>query len=204
MERSSFPHVLWSGRASRSTAAALRARVMERSSFMLDRRGLYSREPRRELSAVTYYRTPPRLQNVDYRLPRTYFLTFCVKDRARVFSDAVAAEIACKRIRQFRNDGWYWLYAYCVMPDHVHMLMRAREKGVRLSRIVAMIRSAISHDVRRLTRDFAWQRGYHERIVREGDDSDAALAYALNNPFRASLVPAGEVYRFCGVVDQWR
>src|SRR5450631_1407711 len=98
---------------------------------------------------MKHFRAPPRLETVDYRAARSYLVTFCVKNRTKKFSDPILATIACRWIKSFRDSGWYWLYAYCVMPDHVHVAMRVRDHNVHLSRIVAMIRSGILFEVRR-------------------------------------------------------
>ena len=183
----------------RSTCA-LRAGAVD---IHVDRRGLARSHVTREIGAMRYFRTPPRLTAVDYIIARTYLITFCTAGRKRAFSDPVLASIACRRIRHFRDAGHYWLYAYTVMPDHVHAVIRARNTGLHLSRIVATLRSAISIDVRRYASDFSWQRGYHERILHEPDDVHAAVDYVLENPVRAALVSRGERYRFSGVVDMW-
>jgi putative transposase len=153
---------------------------------------------------VRNHRTPPRLENVDYRAARSYLVTFCLKNRAKKFSDPILASIACRWIRTCRDAGWYWLYAYCVMPDHIHIAMRVRDKKVHLSRIVAMIRSGILCEARRHDSSFCWQRGFDDRIVRVDDDSTEIVRYVLANPRRAGLTRGEETYPFCGVVDIWR
>jgi putative transposase len=184
---------------------------------MVDRRGptdgavdLCGRPPRpgpstrpRDYSAVRYYRTPPRLEYVDYTKNRSYMVTFCVADRSRVFSDSRLAAIAVDRIKHYRNAGWYWLYAYCVMPDHIHIVLRTCTGKRHLSRIVAVIRSAILCEARRMSGSFRWQRGYHERIVRDGDDSADLVTYVLRNPYRAGIAAEDQPHRFAGVIDSF-
>jgi REP-associated tyrosine transposase len=131
-------------------------------------------------------------------------LTFCVSRRKQAFSDPVLASIACKWIRHFRDTGYFWLYAYVVMFDHVHVVCRLQKRDMHLSRIVAMLRSAMLVELRRYTSGFSWQRGYHERIVREGDDITKLVDYVLANPARAGIVKNGQQYAFAGFVDRWR
>ena len=149
-------------------------------------------------------RTPARLENVDYRAGRTYFVTFCAKGRHRAFADELVASIACHWIRHFCEKGWYWLYGYAVMPEHVHLVLRVRDRGMHLSRIVGMIKSAITCEVRRVDRCLMWQRGYHERIVRAHEDCEALVQYVLDNPVRRNLVAPGEQYPFSGILQSWR
>ena len=153
---------------------------------------------------MEYPKVPPRLNGANYELPRTYFVTFCVFERAPIFADARLAQIACKWIKHFSQGRWYWLYAFAVMPDHIHLVLRLSERGAHLSRVVAMIRSAIRCECRRLYRDFRWQRGYHDRIIRKSDDCQAMVAYVLANPSRLRLVHPDEQYPFSGIIDSWR
>jgi len=175
-----------------------------RTLTFLTASALYAPLRGREIARMEQYRTPPRLENVDYRANRSYLVTFCVRDRAKSFSDPLLASIACRWLRTFRDAGWYWLYAYCVMPDHIHIAMRIRDRSVHLSRVVAMIRSGILCEVRRHDDVFAWQRGYHDRIVRAKQDSTEIVRYVLANPRRAGLTHGDEAYPFSGVVDIWR
>src|SRR5690348_973721 len=150
------------------------------------------------------FRTPPRLETVDYRQIRTYLVTFCVARRSRAFEHPTLASIAARWIQHFRNSGFYWLYGFVVMPDHVHVVMRPQRAGTHLSTIVAMIKSASLVEIRRYSTGFRWQRGYHERIVREADDIEGMVDYVLQNPARAGLVRPDQLYPFAGVIDSWR
>ena len=67
-----------------------------------------------------------------------------------------------------------------------------------------MIKSASMVEIRRYSAGFRWQRGYHERIVREADDIESMVNYVLQNPSRAGLIGSDELYPFAGVIDSWR
>ena len=131
-------------------------------------------------------------------------LTFCVAKRARVFEDHRLADIAVRMIKNLRDAGWYWLYAYCVMPDHVHVVLRLRAADRHLSRIVATMKSVIVIAARDISRTVRWQRGYHDRIVRDYEDSSEVVRYVLQNPERAGLVQQGVPYAFAGVIDSYQ
>ena len=98
-----------------------------------------------------------------------------------------------------RAAGLYWLYAYCVMPDHIHLY--ARTRGTRhLSRIIAGLKIDISRTV---GGGFEWQRGYFERIIRGDIAPGKVVEYILLNPVRAGLVKRAEDYVFTAVVDRY-
>jgi len=103
-------------------------------------------------------------------------------------------------ILRYRNEGRYYLYAYVVMPDHVHILLKLGTSA--LYTIVATIKATIKHDVRHFT-NLNWQPGFHDRIKRDYDGSGDFARYTLNNPVRAGLCKAPGEYPFLGTPDCW-
>jgi REP element-mobilizing transposase RayT len=154
----------------------------------------------RHIKVLKFYRTPPRLPGVDYRQPRTYFVTFCVQHREPVFSKPAAARTACDVLVDLRNRGSYSLYGYCVMPDHVHLVIKLAEHGKPLSRVIAQLKAGILFECRKQSIKLVWQRGYYDRVGRP-NESRTLLHYVLQNPARAGLVRGDERYEYVGVVD---
>ena len=147
---------------------------------------------------------PPRLKGLDYASPRAYFVTFCVSERRKIFARAEAAEIARNQILAFRHAGWYWLHAYAVMPNHVHLLLRLVDTGRRLGRTIGMLKSAILYRARGIGIEFSWQSDFVDHVVREHEDASEIVEYILRNPERAGLVPQGARYEYCGVLDRFK
>ena len=90
------------------------------------------------------------------------------------------------------------MIAYCVMPDHVHLLLQARADD-------ADLRAAI-HDFKRRT-GFAWKRrkgqclwqeGFHDYVLRDEDSLAGLVRYVVNNPIRARLVEDVTKYPYVG------
>lgn len=150
-----------------------------------------------------YPRRIPRLKNFDYCSPHSYFVTFGTKHQVHVFRDEITASVARDTIFEFRQRGWYALYAYCVMPNHVHLVLKLLGGKRSLSRVVATIKSAIRVRCADRQRSVIWQGGFHDRVVREYEKSDEFIRYVLLNPVRAGLVEHLDEYRFGGIVDAW-
>jgi putative transposase len=127
----------------------------------------------------------------------------CVLGRQTIFGEPKLARIALGEIIAHRSFGWYWLHAYAIMPDHVHLLIKLIQTGRSLGRTIGVLKSAILHKVRRNGADFQWQESFYDRILRDGDDGAKIAAYILANPERARLVAQGEAYPFCGIVDRY-
>jgi len=146
-------------------------------------------------------RRPPRLAGFNYRVERTYYTTFTTWKRIPTFADPAIAMAACRVILRYRNEGRYYLYAYVVMPDHVHILLKLRTGA--LFTIVATIKATIKHDVRHLAK-LNWQPGFHDRIKRDYEESGDFVRYTLNNPVRAGLCKDPSEYPFLGTPDCWK
>lgn len=77
------------------------------------------------------------------------------------------------------------------MPNHVHALLYAGG-GIRptqgsmprnpLGDAVGLYKSRVANLVRAAGIPFAWQTGYHDRIVAAGGEWDTAVAYIRRNP----------------------
>jgi REP element-mobilizing transposase RayT len=66
---------------------------------------------------------PPRIDGFSYVGFYRYFLTFCTFDRRDTFTDIALGQSV---VRQFRRTSGRWkfaLLAYCLMPDHAHLLV---------------------------------------------------------------------------------
>lgn len=101
----------------------------------------------------------------------------------------------------FRGDGGrYRLLAWCIMPNHVHVLIEPR---YALPRIVQSWKSfvgrwALSHNARLglgIPVGALWMRGYWDRYIRDERHFNAAIDYIHTNPVKAGL---------CGAAEQWR
>jgi putative transposase len=144
-----------------------------------------------------------RLKGFDYTAQRSYFVTFVVRDRRAVFFDAGAAKAVIRAMMFYRARNWYWLYGYCVMPDHVHLVLRPQSNRRDLATIVGQIKRAASHYCRQEGFFFMWQDGFHDRIVREYETSAEMVEYVLLNPVRAGLVSDFAAYPYSGRPDSF-
>lgn len=87
------------------------------------------------------------------------------------------------------DEQRYRLLAWCVMPNHVHVLIETRD-GCPLSRVVQGWKSFTSklinqHLVRTGT---VWMREYFDRYIRDDRHLAAVTAYIHGNPVKAGLV----------------
>ncbi len=89
----------------------------------------------------------------------------------------------------------YKLNDWCVMPNHVHTLVRLLD-AASLGAIVKRWKAGSALLINRLLerRGSLWMRDYHDRLIRDVDHLHNAQAYIRNNPVRAGL---------CGLPEEW-
>lgn len=105
----------------------------------------------------------------------------CFMNDPRIAKLVANAITFCDQLR-------YHLFAWTVMPNHVHMVFRLRD-GVTLDRVVHSIKSYTAQQANRiLNRAGAfWQADYFDRSVRGADHLERCIRYVENNPGKADL-----------------
>jgi len=141
---------------------------------------------------------PPRLDGFEYIGLHRYFPTFCARSRQTVFADPIAARETVAQFRRTASDEHFLVFAYCLMPDHAHLLVEGATERADFRRFAKMSkqRSGAAHALRCGGR--LWQEGYHDRILRKDEDVKEIARYILENPARAGLVRAPADYPYLG------
>jgi putative transposase len=82
----------------------------------------------------------------------------------------------------------YALIAWCVMPNHVHVLVETRP-GHRLDSVVHSWKSFTAHAANQLVGQTGafWAPEYFDRYMRDDTHLAATLAYIEENPVKAGL-----------------
>ncbi len=95
-----------------------------------------------------------------------------------------------KRVRDILEDAImhsdsikYDIYAFVIMPNHVHVLMTPRE-GNTVQGIVGAWKRISSHGINTLLgrRGTVWERESFDHLVRNADDFMETLQYIVDNP----------------------
>ncbi|HEY1924672.1 MAG TPA: transposase [Candidatus Acidoferrum sp.] len=102
-------------------------------------------------------------------------------------ADPRIASVVAEALRHF-NLTKYRMYAWCVMPNHVHALFRILE-GNALAEILHAWKSFSATKANRLLRRSGafWQREYYDHLVRSEDEFCRIVNYTAENPSRAGL-----------------
>jgi len=82
----------------------------------------------------------------------------------------------------------YQLLEWCVMPNHVHVIIKP-SPGAVLSEIVRRWKGSSAREINRVLgrRGRLWQREYYDRLIRGQTHLNAAIDYVHHNPVQAGL-----------------
>ncbi len=120
-----------------------------------------------------------------------YFITF------RTFKQVIITEdsrnITFNSIL-FHNNEKYKLYAFVIMPDHVHLLLQPLEKTndsfYSLSEILHSIKSYSANQINKIHKNTG-KMPVPPRVMN----------YIINNPIKANLVESANDYKWLYILD---
>ena len=141
---------------------------------------------------------PPRIRGFSYLGAYRYFITFCTLGRRAVFADIAIGRLVVLQFRRTCRQEKFAILAYCVMPDHAHLLLEGRDAA---SDLVALIKSAKQSSGQRFaakTKRPLWEEGFHDHVLRPEEDPRRFARYIIENPVRAGLVKSPVDYPLSG------
>lgn len=109
---------------------------------------------------------------------------------------AEAAKIVEDALLYFDSTR-YNLYAWCIMPNHVHVLFEPTN-GYEPMAVAASWKSYTANQLqrKRLIAGEVWERDGFDRYIRNEEHFNNALQYIENNPVKASLAKRAEDWKF--------
>jgi putative transposase len=120
----------------------------------------------------------------------TFFVTAITHNRRRLFQVDANAQLFLETLQHYRREGLYKLYAFVVMPDHVHLLLTTED----IAKAMQHIKGGFS---RRLASKFpAWQRGFTDHLVLNRTQFESRRAYIHQNPVLEHLCERPEDYAY--------
>ena len=86
------------------------------------------------------------------------------------------------------DESRYRLFAWCIMPNHVHVVVRVFPT-ITLASVVHSWKSFTAKEANRILdrRGAFWQREYYDHLIRDEADFERCLDYVAQNPHQAGL-----------------
>lgn len=145
------------------------------------------------------------------------FITAVGKDRLPVFQTDTIKELTCKAIDETRTSCGFLLFAYVLMPDHVHLLTDSPSKpsivlqyikGIVGHRIIDYLKTQHHESSLRKLRHADWKRNHRFSLWQHDSDIFSVTSeskfmekvnYIHQNPVRAGLAEQAEDYRWSSI-----
>jgi REP element-mobilizing transposase RayT len=143
-----------------------------------------------------------------------YYLTSVTRNRLLVFRQPALKELVCKALDEARQSAGFLLFAYVVMPDHLHAILGSDLKpskvaqyvnGIIARRIIDYLKdnghtislAKLAHQDRgRGYRYSLWDHHSNIKRLTQEDVFMEKVNYLHQNPVRAGLVDQPGDYRW--------
>jgi putative transposase len=112
------------------------------------------------------------------------------------------------------NGSRYQLMAYCIMPNHVHLLIeslvgeqpnhRGRSAKYPVTDTLRLLKGRTARDCNHeLKRNGSfWQHESFDHVIRDEKELERIILYILNNPVKAGLVKAWQDWPFTYIAPE--
>lgn len=146
-----------------------------------------------------------------------YYLTSVAKSRLPIFRSDTLKQITCSPLDEARRSGGFALYAYVIMPDHLHVITDSVLKpartlqfinGIISRRVIGYLKEQEFTSSLRKLQHQSGPRGYRYSLWDHHPDARLLLSekmlmqrvhYTHQNPVRARLVEQANDYRWSSV-----
>ncbi len=145
------------------------------------------------------FRLPSEIYDTDF----IFFVTINTADRYPWFETwPELAEKAEQSLRDIARQRGSDLFAWCIMPEHVHILLRDEN----LVDFIRLFKGRLVPFARQMRSDKLWQRSFYDHAVRKEDSLSDIAHYIWSNPVRAGLASEPSKYRWSGSLlwPEWR
>ncbi|MGI3748358.1 MAG: REP-associated tyrosine transposase [Janthinobacterium lividum] len=117
-----------------------------------------------------------------------YLITAVTHQRQCFFGNWQMGRLLVQQFRDAQAQGLANSLAWVVMPDHFHWLVELGDCD--LEKLVLGVKS---HTARNVNKSLGrsgrfWQRGFHDRAIRDEENLQSVARYIVANPIRAGLV----------------
>jgi len=122
-----------------------------------------------------------RFQNTG----QSHFITFCCYSRRKLLTSPTSMRVFELALERIRRTFGLRIYAYVVMPEHVHVLLSEPDRQT-LADALKSLKQGVSRRLIENAEHF-WQKRYYDFNIRDYPQFMEKLRYIHRNPVRAEL-----------------
>src|SRR5271155_3797324 len=118
-----------------------------------------------------------RLPSANYLGLQAYFVTICCDLRRPHLAQYAVANRAATVLHECAARQNFQLHAYCLMPDHLHLLAEGTTPQSNLREFVRVFKLRTSFEFRQSHNVPLWEMSYYDHILRRFDGLESVACY---------------------------
>ncbi len=140
------------------------------------------------LSYRTYGRSHAvRLDGFDYTADVPVHLILSA--HVTMTADPHLCRLISDSVEFYCNQLAFDLFGYCLMPDHLHVLLSPGQSGLGTDTWLQRFKSFTGKKWAAVhSGEVLWQRSAYDHVCRKGETAQTVLTYIVNNPVRRGLI----------------
>ena len=138
-----------------------------------------------------------RLPNYDYSKDRPVHVTVSTDNKENIFDSEINANIVINELLKTAKDLKFRILCYCLMPDHLHVIVSPGESTLTLSKFLNIFKgrtTAVFRERKDLKK--IWQRSAFDHVIRTEENLKGVIKYIRNNPVRKGIVENADDYPY--------
>ncbi len=143
-----------------------------------------------------------RLSRDDYIGANAYSITLCCCDGQKLIDTDEVAGIIRGSLAVCAEAVGFNVIAYCLMPEHAHLLVIATKPTSDLVSFVRLFKQLSEFGYRLRRNGRLWQRSFYDHVLRKEESLASVTDYILQNPVRRGLVQDESNYAYSWVSDK--
>jgi putative transposase len=147
---------------------------------------------------MPFYPTQIRLAEQKYRGRQIYFVTMCCEERKPVFEDISVGQRVLEDLAKAAAANAFLLRAFCLMPDHVHVLAEGLQDASDLLKFVNAFKQFTGFKYKRERGTQLWQTRFYDHILRSAENVKTVAFYIWCNPVRKGICESPHEYALSG------
>ena len=145
-----------------------------------------------------------RLPHTAYSQEHAFFITIGTHNKSPWFrSYPSLCDAATQYMQTLAFTYGIKIYAWCIMPDHIHLLLQ----GKMIIEFIRRFKGKMTPDFRRVEpKQKMWQRSFYDHALRKEESFSNVACYIWEHPVRAKMVekPGDHLHSGSIVWPNWR
>ena len=145
----------------------------------------------------------PRTSRKSYEKKQFFHVMVQGIDREFIFNTNEEKEVYKKLMIKYANKMHIKIVAYCIMDNHVHILVQIKEIS-ELSKYMQCVNTsyAIYYNKKKKRVGYVYRNRYQVQVIQNVKHLKNAIIYIHNNPLKAKICESADEYAFSSY-QQW-